>query len=59
MTDTKQEAAALVAEIMQGYHSVERMIDIVHKHLLIQHDVAYRAGREDTLELDWRKRKAR
>ncbi|MFA6063950.1 MAG: hypothetical protein WC736_15285 [Gallionella sp.] len=47
MSDTKQEATAIVAEIMQGYHSVERMIEIVCVNMMILKDRAYKSGYSD------------
>jgi hypothetical protein len=47
MADNRTEATAIIAELMQGYHSAERMVDILHAHLTIQYDRAYRAGYSD------------
>jgi len=44
MTDLRLAAMAIVAETMQGGHSVESMIDIVHRHIMILGDEHFKEG---------------
>lgn len=44
MTDLRTCAQTIVAETMQGHHSVEAMIDIVYRHMVLITDEQFKAG---------------